>query len=82
MDTALSLLLVLVLTALYFVPVIVAAFRSQYVNVGAIIVINILLGWTFIGWVVALAMACKSRPRPVQVQYAPPPRGMVPPPGY
>jgi hypothetical protein len=42
--------------ALYFAPVIVAAMRG-YHNVGSIAVINIFLGWTFVGWVVALAMA-------------------------
>jgi hypothetical protein len=27
-------------------------------NKGSTIVVNVFLGWTFIGWVVALAMAC------------------------
>jgi hypothetical protein len=30
--------------------------------VGSVVVINIFLGWTFIGWVVALAMAARSVP--------------------
>ncbi|MUL76445.1 superinfection immunity protein [Mycobacterium sp. CBMA226] len=30
-------------------------------NVGSVIVINLFLGWTFVGWVVALAMAMRSR---------------------
>jgi hypothetical protein len=25
-------------------------------------VVNALLGWTLVGWVIALAMACRSRP--------------------
>jgi hypothetical protein len=41
----------------YFLPVIVAAMRGHH-NVGSIAVINVFLGWTFVGWVVALAMAC------------------------
>jgi hypothetical protein len=30
-------------------------------NLGSVAVINTFLGWTFIGWVVALAMAARSR---------------------
>jgi hypothetical protein len=41
----------------YFVPSGVAAFREHH-NFGAILLLNILLGWTFIGWVVALVWAC------------------------
>lgn len=44
---------------LYFLPWIVAANR-RLPNVGSVAVINILLGWSVIGWVVALAMACGS----------------------
>jgi len=50
---------VLLLIALYFVPTIVAAVR-HVTNTGSVIVINFFLGWTFIGWVVALAMACRT----------------------
>jgi hypothetical protein len=25
-----------------------------------VVVINVFLGWTFVGWVVALAMACRT----------------------
>ncbi len=41
---------------LYFIPAFVATARDLP-NQGSIWVINIFLGWTFIGWVVALAMA-------------------------
>ncbi len=44
---------------LYFLPTIVAASR-HVTNVGSVAVINLFLGWTFIGWVVALAMAARS----------------------
>jgi putative effector of murein hydrolase LrgA (UPF0299 family) len=46
--------------ALYFVPSIVAVAR-KVTHQGSVIVINLFLGWTFIGWVVALAMACRTR---------------------
>ncbi len=44
------------ITAIYVVPWIVAE-RRHVRNSGAVIVVDLLLGWTFIGWVVALAMA-------------------------
>jgi hypothetical protein len=52
---------VLVALALYFIPSIVAAVR-KVPNLGSVVVINLFLGWTFIGWVVALAMAARSVP--------------------
>jgi Superinfection immunity protein/zinc-ribbon domain len=42
--------------ALYFLPTIVAA-RRQKKNLASIALVNILLGWSFIGWVVALVWA-------------------------
>jgi len=47
--------------ALYFIPLIIAILR-RVPNVGSVAVINIFLGWTFIGWVVAMAMAARSAP--------------------
>ena len=49
-------LLLLIFAALYFMPSIIAITRKVYV-VGQVIVIIAFLGWTLIGWVVALAMA-------------------------
>jgi hypothetical protein len=43
----------------YFLPTIVAVAR-KVTNQGSVAVINIFLGWTLIGWVVALAMACRT----------------------
>jgi hypothetical protein len=45
--------------ALYFLPWIIAGKRSHHQH-GAIAVINIFLGWTFLDWVIALAMACSA----------------------
>jgi hypothetical protein len=47
----------LFILAAYLVPSIVAAARNHH-QFGAIVVVNVLLGWTFVGWAVALAMAC------------------------
>jgi hypothetical protein len=40
----------------YFLPCIVAAYRKKR-NTVAIAVLNLFLGWTVIGWVVALVWA-------------------------
>jgi len=41
---------------LYFLPTI-CALNAKHHNVDAIAIVNLFLGWTFVGWVVALAMA-------------------------
>lgn len=60
-------ILTLVLLVLYIVPSIVAYFRGVP-NVWSIIVINLFLGWTLIGWVIALAMAARTVPRAGRVE--------------
>lgn len=45
---------------LYFVPAGVAMLR-KHKNSGAILVLNIFLGWTLIGWVCALVWACTAQ---------------------
>jgi predicted membrane chloride channel (bestrophin family) len=47
--------------SLYFIPTIIAMVR-RVVNVGSVFAINLLLGWTLIGWAVALAMALRTNP--------------------
>jgi Superinfection immunity protein len=59
--------LIILLVAAYFLPLIVALLRSVP-NVGSVFVINLLLGWTFVGWVVALAMAARSRPTSIRAR--------------
>src|SRR5215831_7041668 len=54
-----ALILVLMGIGAYFIPTIVAFIR-KVPNMGSVVVINLFLGWTFIGWVVALAMAARS----------------------
>lgn len=44
----------------YFIPTIVAYARSVP-NKGSVAVVNFFLGWTVIGWIIALAMAARSR---------------------
>jgi hypothetical protein len=47
------------LTGLYLLPMLLAWAR-HVPDIGTIAVINILLGWTLAGWVVALALALRS----------------------
>jgi len=47
--------------ALYFLPAIIAAARHTH-NATAILLLNLFLGWTVIGWCVALLMAICSVP--------------------
>jgi hypothetical protein len=51
-----GLLILTILLGLYFVPGILATARHAK-NVAPVWVIDIFLGWTLVGWVVALAMA-------------------------
>jgi len=44
---------------LYFLPSIIAVARSKR-DTTAIFVLNLLLGWTAIGWVIALVWALKT----------------------
>jgi hypothetical protein len=53
---------VIVLIGFYFLPTIVALTR-KVTDKGSVVVINFFLGWTLVGWVVALAMACRSSTR-------------------
>jgi hypothetical protein len=53
-----AIVLVLVLFASYWFPTIIAI-RARKPNVGAIAILNLFLGWTFIGWVIALIWAFK-----------------------
>jgi len=56
------LIVLLLAFVLYWLPTIVAVVRrNELPSVGPIAAVNCFLGWTLVGWVVALAMA--SRPR-------------------
>ncbi|WP_322761376.1 superinfection immunity protein [Frankia sp. Cr2] len=77
------LLLIIGSTAFYFIPTIIAVVRKR--QVASVLVINLFLGWTLVGWVVAIALAVSNSGTPVQVNvnqagYIPP--GGYPPAGY
>ncbi|QCG97805.1 superinfection immunity protein [Azospirillum sp. TSA2s] len=54
------LIISLICIAIYFLPTIVAVNRD-HTSKGGVIVINIFLGWTFLGWVIALAWAFSGK---------------------
>jgi Superinfection immunity protein len=62
-DSGGAVVLVLILIAVslfvYFAPALVARGKPQFASV---LVLDIFLGWTLVGWVVALAWALKKEP--------------------
>ena len=69
--------LVAVSAVIYLLPLVIG-YARRVPDIGAIAVINILLGWTLLGWVAALAMAFRSVSPPGPVM--PPSRPGAPPP--
>lgn len=55
-------LLVIIIGLLYFVPSLIACLRHSKAVAG-IFVINLFLGWTALGWVIALAWAAGGAKR-------------------
>ncbi|TWT41096.1 hypothetical protein RAS1_37880 [Phycisphaerae bacterium RAS1] len=53
--------LVIIGLFVYFLPTIVAVHRNHY-NTTAIFALNLLLGWSFVGWVVALVWSLTAPP--------------------
>lgn len=70
--------------AIYFLPSIIAVQKQKH-NTAAILAVNLLLGWSIIGWIVALVWALAESPSPAAYQtttgpsYTPPPYN---PPSY
>ena len=56
--------LIAVLTGGYMVPWAIAVQRSKS-NTGKVLLVNLLLGWTLIGWVWALVMSLGDEPSTV-----------------
>lgn len=61
MELVVGLVFLAVLVIVYFLPGIIATNR-EHASAGGIWVLNIFLGWTLLGWVVALAWACAHSP--------------------
>ena len=52
-------ILMSILSVFYFLPFAIA-FNRRRANTGAIFALNLFLGWSLIGWVVALVWALKE----------------------
>src|SRR4051812_36607559 len=64
---------------LYLLPSLVAAVRGAP-DLGSIVAVNVLLGWSLIGWVLALALALRDRPDRAVVGASVSPAGWYPDP--
>jgi uncharacterized membrane protein len=73
-QTIFALAALFLILYIYFLPTI-TAIRKNSPNKMAVVIVNILFGFTLIGWVVALVLASKQT-QPVVVIYndPPPPR--------
>ncbi len=54
--------ILLIFTVVYFLPGIIGLMKGKN-NAGAIFLLNLLAGWTFIGWVAALIWAATNDPK-------------------
>jgi hypothetical protein len=82
MSTVLVLALWLAVIAAYVAPSVIALARRAP-NLGIVIAVDLLTGWTFFGWVVALCLALRApQPRPYPAQAHGPAWPQQLPPGY
>ncbi|MEE9235505.1 MAG: superinfection immunity protein, partial [Candidatus Acidoferrales bacterium] len=56
-------LIIVIIYGLYFLPLLVAMLRKKR-NAPAIAILNLLLGWTILGWIVALVWAAMAESPP------------------
>lgn len=56
-DPTTPIILVIVVLLLYFLPTIVAVVRGKS-NMISISIVNVVFGWTVLGWIIALVWAC------------------------
>ena len=66
-----AVLIDLTLFILYWAPSIIAALRKVH-GIGQVIVVNLFLGWTVIGWIIALVMAFRHVPKTYGVVHGQP----------
>ena len=50
---------------LYFTPAVIASVRSHHQS-GAILMLNVLLGWTVLGWIAAMVWSCTAVQQPMR----------------
>ena len=57
---------ILLIALLYFIPAL-NAYSNKKRNVASVLIINLFLGWTVIGWIVAFAMSAGKDSNPTVV---------------
>jgi hypothetical protein len=62
-DATFGLSMMLIVMGLYFLPAIISVIRKHH-NRMQIILLNLLLGWTFLGWIGALIWSAGTVKRP------------------
>jgi hypothetical protein len=72
-GSAIAILLILI--PVYFLPAIIANFRKHSKKT-AIRVLNVLAGWTFVGWIVAAVWAYTEDNRPNKPEFSATPKSV------
>lgn len=54
-----GILMLIVLVLIYFIPSIIVC-NNDHKNLEGVMILNLFLGWTFIGWVIALIWAVSN----------------------
>jgi len=60
METLVFIVMLLISFGMYFLPSFVAN-SKKHKNLTGIILLNLLLGWTFLGWVIALVWSVQAQ---------------------
>jgi len=47
-------ILLIIIVVLYFLPTMIVATNDKHSNKTGLFILNLFLGWTFLGWIIAL----------------------------
>jgi len=61
MDSMVAIVYIVIIILIYFLPAFIAADKK---HASGIQVLNLFLGWTFVGWVIALVWAISDEKMP------------------
>jgi Superinfection immunity protein len=82
MEVVLGVMWLVIIPAAYFLPTIISG-TCRHRHAGAVFVLNLFLGWTFLGWVIALIWSVMNQrdsrqARTIISEPAPTPRDSAP----
>lgn len=72
MDSYTGVAIFILATIAYFAPTLIAAMR-RHRSIGSVVVVNLFLGWTVVGWIVALSMSFGATKQPTPAGWYPDP---------